>query len=268
MSLTLSQGAVDILNTASPEDKVAATYALSDVWGAEKLEIGRAQPPDHPARPARPELRRPGDMPKRSMGPKGRIAFIHALAHIELNAVDLAWDMIARFANRNLPTSFFNAWVEVAVEEAEHFTALADRLMDWGAAYGDLPAHDGIWDSATATADDLAARLAVIPMTLEARGLDTTPAAIERCRTVGDPDTAAILQRIYDDEIKHLKIGVQWFEYCCAKDGVAPRPRYAQLLAERFRGHLKPPFNMPARSQAGMDESYLSFCAEKTVPVV
>ncbi len=136
-------------------------------------------------------------------------------------------------------------------------TALADRLVDWGAAYGDLPAHDSLWDAAQVTADDLSARLAIIPMTLEARGIDTTPGAIERCRAAGDPDTAAVLQRIYTDEIKHLAVGVQWFEYCCSRAKVSPQARYAALLAERFRGDLKPPFNLPARAKAGMDESYL-----------
>ena len=254
--ITLAQGAVDVLLTAAPEEKVAATFALADVWRA-GVEVGRAAAPDVPARPARPELLSPHEMPRRSMGPKGRIAFIHALAHIELNAIDLAWDIIARFAHLDLPGSYYNDWVDVAVEEAEHYAALANRLVDLGAAYGDLPAHNGLWDAARGTADDLAARLAIVPMTLEARGLDTTPAAIDRCRAAQDPDTAAVLQQIYDDEIKHVRIGVQWFEYCCAKDGTNPQVRYAALLAERFRGGLKPPFNMPARARAGMDESYL-----------
>jgi uncharacterized ferritin-like protein (DUF455 family) len=254
--VTLTEGAVDILLTAAPEEKVAATYALADVWH-KGVAVGNTAAPDRPARPPHPELRRPGDMPKRSMGPKGRIAFVHALAHIELNAVDLAWDIVARFAGQGLPRSFYNDWVGVAVEEAEHFTALADRLVDWGAAYGDLPAHDSLWDAAMVTADDLSARLAIIPMTLEARGIDTTPGAIERCRAAGDPETAAILQQIYDDEIKHLAVGVQWFEYCCSLAKTAPQARYAALLTERFRGDLKPPFNLPARAQAGMDESYL-----------
>ena len=253
---TLAQGAVDILLTAAPAEKVAATYALADVWH-NGVDVGTAATPARPARPERPELRRPGDMPKRSMGPKGRIAFIHALAHIELTAVDLAWDIVARFTHLGLPRSYYNDWVGVAVEEAEHFTALADRLVDWGAAYGDLPAHDSLWDAAQVTADDLAARLAIIPMTLEARGIDTTPAAVERCRAANDPDTAAILHQIYVDEIKHLAVGVQWFEYCCSKAGHAPEARYAALLAERFRGDLKPPFNLAARAQAGMGESYL-----------
>jgi uncharacterized ferritin-like protein (DUF455 family) len=255
--ITLAQGAVDILLTAAPEEKVAATYALADVWRKGIDDVGTAAAPARPARPARPELRRPGDMPKRSMGPKGRIAFVHALVHIELNAVDLAWDIIARFAHLNLPLAFYNDWVGVAVEEAEHFSALAGRLTDWGAAYGDLPAHDSLWDAAQVTADDLSARLAIIPMTLEARGIDTTPAAVERCRAADDPDTAAVLQQIYDDEIKHLAVGVRWFEYCCSLAKAQPQARYAELLAARFRGDLKPPFNLPARAKAGMDESYL-----------
>lgn len=256
LTVTLAQGAVDVLVTAAPDEKVAATFALADVWRA-GIDVGRASAPDTPARPARPELLPPSEMPRRSMGPKGRIAFIHALAHIELNAVDLAWDIIARFAHLDLPLAYYNDWVNVAVEEAEHYAALAGRLLDLGAAYGDLPAHNGLWDAARVTADSFAARLAIVPMTLEARGLDTTPAAIERCRAAGDSDTAAVLQRIYDDEIKHVRIGVRWFEYCCSQDKQNPQGRYAALLAERFRGGLKPPFNLPARTRAGMDESYL-----------
>lgn len=254
---SLAAGAVAILLEPLPAQKVAATYALAEAWRLGDLPVGAASPPPRPARPERPEFRRPGDMPKRSMGPKGRIAFLHALAHIELTAIDLAWDIVARFTADDLPRAFYDDWVNVAVEEARHYTGLARRLTEAGAAYGDLPAHDSLWDAANLTADDLMARLALIPMTHEARGLDTTPGAIARCTAAGDAATAALLQEIYDDEIKHLAVGVRWFEACCARAGKSPTAHYASLLARHFRGTLKGPFNLPARTAAGMGEDYL-----------
>ena len=140
----------------------------------------------------------------------GRIALIHALAHIELNAIDLAWDIIARFHDNRLPRAFYDDWVGVAAEEAEHFALLADRLAALGAAYGDLPAHDGLWEAAAATAHDLLARLAIVPLVLEARGLDVTPEMILRLERADDTASAAILGRIYQDEIGHVAVGMRW----------------------------------------------------------
>ncbi len=249
---TLCDKAVAILSTADPDTKVSATYAAGDSWRAGALEVGRTAPPDRPARPEKPELLQPRDMPRRSTGPVGRIALVHALAHIELNAVDLAWDIIARFGS-DMPRAFNDDWVQVAVEEAEHYAALAARLKELGSSYGDLPAHDGLWMAAVRTADDLAARLALIPMTLEARGLDTTPQTTEKLRAAGDAPTADILDVIFRDEIKHLAVGIRWFEHLSPD----PHARYLELINERFPGGLRPPFNMPARLQAGMHEEYL-----------
>ena len=249
---TLCDKAVEILSTADPDTKVSATYAVAEAWRAGKLDVGRAAPPDRPGRPARPELLQPRDMPCRSTGPVGRIALVHALAHIELNAIDLAWDIIARFGS-DMPRAFNDDWVQVAVEEAEHYAALAARLPELGSFYGELPAHDGLWGAAMRTADDLAARLALIPMTLEARGLDTTPHTTEKLRAAGDEPTAAILDTIYRDEIKHLAVGIRWFEHLCPN----PHTRYVELINERFPGGLKPPFNMEARAQAGMRKDYM-----------
>jgi uncharacterized ferritin-like protein (DUF455 family) len=254
---TLSGWAVDILATADPAEKVARTYMAVNAWRGDGLMVGHSAPPDRPARPERPLLLRPGDMPKRSTGPKGRLALVHALAHIELNAVDLAWDIIARFTAHDLPRAFFDDWVDVAEEEAEHYARLAAHLAAWNTAYGDLPAHDGLWETAVRTADDLAARLVLIPMTLEARGLDTTPQTSQRFRQNGDGETADILDVIYTDEIKHLAIGVRWFEFLCAQRVINPHTAYRDILAKRFTGTLKPPFNMQARAEAGMGEDYL-----------
>ncbi len=156
-----------------------------------------------------------------------------------------------------MPRDFYNNWVDVAVEEAEHFTALAARLLTLGTAYGDLPAHDGLWETSERTADDLAARLVLIPMTMEARGLDTTPRTTQLLRQAGDTETADILDVIYTDEIKHLAIGVRWFEFLCAARGAIPTAAYPEILESCFRGGLKGPFNLEARAQAGMGPDYL-----------
>ncbi|MSO73260.1 MAG: ferritin-like domain-containing protein [Rhodospirillaceae bacterium] len=264
---TLSGRAVEVLATAEPDAKVAMTAAAASAWRRGDLVLGHALPPNRPARPARPVLLEPRAMPRRSTGPKGRIALIHALAHIELNAIDLAWDIIARFATADLPRAFCDDWVGVAAEEAEHYALLAARLGGLDVAYGNLPAHDGLWGAAMRTADDLAARLALIPMTLEARGLDTTPPMIERLRASGDDETADILKVIYTDEIKHLAVGVRWFEFLCRNDGNDPEAAYREVIEARFPGGLRPPFNLEARGEAGMGEGYLRPWLERPISV-
>jgi len=248
--------AVAILETADPKAKVAMTEAAAAAWRCGDLPIGQAAPPARPARPEKPALLLPREMPKRSTGPKGRVALVHALAHIELNAVDLAWDVVARFSE-GMPRIFFNDWVEVALEEAEHYAALAAHLPSLGISYGDLPAHDGLWEAAIRSANDLAVRMALIPMTFEARGLDTTPATAEKLRAVGAEDTAAILDVIFTDEVRHLAVGVRWFEYLCAATGKDPHAAYKHVVDTRYPGGLRAPFNMEARTEAGMGEAYL-----------
>jgi uncharacterized ferritin-like protein (DUF455 family) len=189
----------------------------------------------------------------------GRIALIHALAHIELNAIDLGWDIVARFSNETLPYEFFDDWVGVAAEEAEHFALLDARLSALGAAYGDLPAHDGLWEAAAATAGDLIARLAVVPLVLEARGLDVTPEMMRRLERADDTDSAAILARIYADEIGHVAVGARWFQHLCQVRGLDPAATFQDRVRRYFTGALKPPFNREARNAAGMpDEFYAS----------
>jgi uncharacterized ferritin-like protein (DUF455 family) len=197
-------------------------------------------------------------MPKRrAFGSQaGRIALLHALAHIELNAIDLGWDIIARFADADLARTFFDDWVGVAAEEAAHFELLANRLGDFGARYGDLPAHDGLWDAASATADDLLARLAVVPLVLEARGLDVTPEMIARLERVGDMPSAEILRRIYRDEIGHVAVGLRWFLHLCRERGLVPEEVFRDRVRRCFKGDLKPPFNLEARSAAGFPPHY------------
>ncbi len=193
---------------------------------------------------------------KVTRGTKGRIALLHALAHIELNAIDLAWDIIARFSGDRLPRAFFDDWVAVADEEAKHHDLLVRRLRDFGAAYGDLSAHDGLWEASAATAHDLRARLAVVPMVLEARGLDVTPPMIDRLRAVEDDASADILEVIYRDEVGHVAIGTRWFKWLCRDD---PRPSdeiYRDLVRRYFKGVLKEPFNIAARSRAGLAPAF------------
>ena len=197
-------------------------------------------------------------MPKRrNFGSSaGRLALLHALAHIELNAIDLAWDIVARFAGADLPREFYADWVGVAAEEAEHFALLAQRLEALGSRYGALPAHDGLWEAAAATANDLLARLAVVPLVLEARGLDVTPEMRLRLERAGDAESAAILDRIYRDEIGHVAVGVRWFELLCRARGLDPAATYRDRVRCYFAGALKPPFNREARDRAGFPAAY------------
>jgi uncharacterized ferritin-like protein (DUF455 family) len=222
------------------------------------MGIGDATPPRRPARPERPLLRPAKEMPKRRAfgAPTGRIALLHALAHVELNAIDLACDLLARYVTEPLPRAFFDDWVGVAAEEAIHFELLTRRLADFGVRYGDLPAHDGLWEAAEATADDLLARLAVVPLVLEARGLDVTPAMADQLDRVGDPESAAVLRRIYRDEIGHVATGIRWFDAICCARGLPAAETFRERVRRYFRGCLKPPLNYAARNAAGFPAGY------------
>jgi len=247
-----------VLSAATPAQKVALSREIAKNWRDGKMVIGSAQPPDRPARPVRPILQPPREMQRRRNlgGFAGRIALIHALAHIELNAVDLAWDIIARFVSKDLPRQFFDDWVGVAAEEAEHFALLEARLAALGGEYGALPAHDGLWEAAHATRDDLLARLAVVPLVLEARGLDVTPAMIGRLEKAGDDESASILRRLHDDEIGHVAVGALWFTQLCHAHGLDPAATFQDRVRRYFNGALKPPFNREARDRAGFPAAY------------
>lgn len=259
MADSLADRARDVLGTGAARAKAARAGEAAAAWRAGALSgIGAAGAPDRPARPQRPPLLPPQDMPRRRAGGSDahRIALIHALAHIELNAIDLAWDMVARFAGAGLPGEFFDDWVRVGAEEARHFLLLSDRLATLGAAYGDLPAHDGLWQAALATRHDLLARLAVVPLVLEARGLDVTPAMIARLNKAGDGESAAILRVIYRDEIGHVAAGRRWYEHEAARRGLDPVPTWRALVATHHKGAPKPPFNDEARAAAGFSAAY------------
>jgi uncharacterized ferritin-like protein (DUF455 family) len=251
---TLTEAACAVLNAAEPEEKVALSHRHAAAWRDGAIsDIGGAAPPDRPARPAKPELKDPRDMPRRRGAGSlaNRFALLHAVAHIELNAVDLAWDLIARFASCDLPRDFYDDWVVVADQEAAHHALVAGRLAALGAAYGDLPAHDGLWQAAQATAHDLLARLAIVPLVLEARGLDVTPDMIEKLKRQGDDASVAVLEVIYREEIGHVATGQRWFQWECARRGADPVASYRDLVRRYHGGALKPPFNRAAREQAG-----------------
>ncbi len=258
VAASLGERARDILLTPEPAEKVELATATAEDWRHGRItEIGRVEPPDRPARPPQPELRRPGDMPKRRLGGlAGRVALLHALAHIELNAIDLAFDLICRFPYEDMPRRFYDDWVAVGGDEARHFAMLQNRLRELDASYGDLPAHDGLWQAAQDTAHDLAARLAVVPMILEARGLDVTPATVAGLRRYGDDDSADVLQQIAEEEIPHVRAGISWFEWLAHRRGREPIDYWQYLVNRHFKGVLKPPFNHVARARAGFTLDY------------
>ncbi|NQV54758.1 MAG: ferritin-like domain-containing protein [Rhodospirillales bacterium] len=255
---SLAEAACEVLNTAAAGEKAALTPMIAAAWKNGQIKnIGTARPPARPNRSAHPELRPPRDMPRRGFNSdRGRISFIHAIAHIELNAIDLAWDIIARFSDPALPKAFYDDWVGVAEDEARHFSMLANCLTGRASCYGDLPAHDGLWEAASDTADDLLARLAIVPLVLEARGLDATPAAIQRLKSAGDEEAANILAQIGEEEIPHVAAGVRWFEYLCEQRGLEPKSTYQELVKARFKGQIKAPFAVDARQAAGFDAEY------------
>ena len=262
----LADAAVAVLQTAAPAEKVRLTRAFATDWRAGRIaRLGQAQPPSRPARPARPHLRAPREVPRRRIShePAGRIALLHAIAHIELNAIDLAWDIIARFTGEGLPRGFHDDWLAVADDEARHHGLLTERLADLGAAYGDMPAHDGLWQAAEDTAHDLLARLSVVPLVLEARGLDVTPGMIAKLQAVGDDESAAILRVIYDDEIGHVAVGKRWFDWLCRQRGLAPCETWHALVRRHFKGQLKAPFNAEGRDAAGFSAAFYAPLADR-----
>jgi uncharacterized ferritin-like protein (DUF455 family) len=244
------------LAATSMDDKVGLVQAARAGWLAGELVAGgggAVLAPDGRGRPERPELVPPRQLHQRSLATSaGRIAAVHAVAHIEANAIDLAIDAVHRF--RALPDAFHDDWLRVAEEEAGHFVLLRDRLRALGAEYGDLPAHSGLWDACAATADDALARMALVPRVLEARGLDVNPAMQARFQAAGDAETAAMLEVILTDEIGHVAVGDRWFRWLCDAGGLEPEVTFAELLAKR-RIAVRPPLNVAARRAAGFSEA-------------
>jgi uncharacterized ferritin-like protein (DUF455 family) len=199
----------------------------------------------------------PRDVPRRRPGsPQGRLGILHALAHIELNAVDLHWDIIARFTHHPMPIGFYDDWVKSAAEEANHFNLICDCLESQGSHYGAMPAHAGMWRAAEDTAQDLMGRLAVVPMVLEARGLDVSPQMITLFEKAGDSGALAALQVIYAEEVAHVADGSKWFNWLCGREGLDPKDQFHELVRRYFHGGLKPPFNVEKRAKAGLPPDF------------
>jgi uncharacterized ferritin-like protein (DUF455 family) len=198
----------------------------------------------------------PEKVPNRRLSAAGgHAALLHAIAHIEFNAINLALDCVYRF--RGLPDDFYSSWIDVAVEEAEHFQLVCTRLSRLGAAYGDFPAHNGLWEMAVKTADDPLARMALVPRVLEARGLDATPPIVAKLRTIGDVDTLVVLDIIMSDEIEHVALGDRWFRYFCAQRGLDPESTYLALIDAFDAPWPRPPLNRVARTAAGFSAAEL-----------
>lgn len=244
------------LAVRSPADKCAA---VTDLWLAVQAGDYHFDPttPVDPigvaGRPSRPDLVEPAKLKRRRLGSEGgRAALVHAVAHIEFNAINLALDAAYRF--RDMPSGYYLDWLSVAADEVRHYQLLSHRLNSLGYNYGDFPAHNGLWEMAQRTADDCLKRMALVPRVLEARGLDVTPPMIDRLRAAGDDETVAILEIILDEEVRHVEIGSRWFRYCCDLRGLDPEPTFLALLKEYFTGTIRGPFNLPARLQAGFTE--------------
>lgn len=258
----LAQMADDVLRTADGRAKTALSRSYAAQWQAARTngdtpEIGTAIPPMQPARPAQPALLNPRDVPRRKPGsPQGRIAILHAVAHIELNAVDLHWDLIARFTDTPMPIGFYDDWVKSADEESKHFNLMCDCLEAHGSHYGALPAHAGMWRAAEDTADDILGRLAVVPMVLEARGLDVTPGMIKVFKQAKDQMAIDALNVIYAEEVHHVAYGSKWFHFLCGREGLDPTPVFHDLVRRYFHSTLKPPFNEEKRAEAGIPPDF------------
>lgn len=252
--------------TGEAEAKVFAARKVAREWRLGRLAFAFPEPmPERPAWPEALECLPPSRMPRRGKfgSERGRIALWHALAHIEFVAIDLALDMAGRFGVERGP-GFVSDFLAIAADEAMHFALLARKLAGLGSRYGALPVHDGLWEAANDTRHDVAARLAVVPMVLEARGLDVTPATLERVRAVGDDNGARILQRILDDEIRHVAAGVKHFDEVSAERDQSPPEMWRNLVQIHFRGGLKPPFNDSARQAAGLSRDFYRGVASLT----
>lgn len=269
MTKDLRQMAVEVLNTANATAKATLSRAYAQKWFEARKEegsipLGIAEPPDRPARPEKPALLDPRDVPKRKPGtPAGRAAMLHAIAHIELNAIDLHWDMVARFPDIKFPMGFYDDWVKAADEESKHFLLLSDCLSQYDMSYGVLDAHAGMWRAAEDTTGDIMGRLAVVPMVLEARGLDVTPGMIALFQQAKDDQTVAALEVIYAEEVAHVAYGSKWFHFLCGRHDLDPKTTFHALVKRYFHSTLRPPFNEEKRAEAGIPPDFYWPLAEQ-----
>ncbi|HET9644182.1 MAG TPA: ferritin-like domain-containing protein [Burkholderiaceae bacterium] len=267
--MELRQRALEVLCLPDPADKAAEVSDLLHAARDRRVMVDPCAVPlpqgPLPGRPARPRLVPPSQVPHRTpFTPQGRAALLHAIAHIEFNAINLALDAVWRFAG--MPTDFYFDWLQVAAEEALHFTLLRDHLRQLNQDYGDFDAHDGLWAMTEKTQGDVIARMALVPRTLEARGLDATPPIQAKFAKAGDMRAVEILDVILRDEIGHVAIGNRWYAWLCGRHALDPVSHY-RVLVERYSApRLKPPFNRPARLAAGFSEVELAYLTQSTDP--
>ena len=248
------------ISLSEPGEKCEAVAELAGLLESAALDWDDERPVvpiGTPGRPLRPELVEASRVPRRRLGSEqGRAALVHAIAHIEFNAINLALDAAYRF--RAMPPEFYQDWVSVAVDEARHFRLLESRLRELGSGYGEFPAHNGLWEMAVKTAGDCLVRMALVPRVLEARGLDVTPGMIKRLQAVGDHETVAALEVILAEEVRHVAIGTRWFRYCCRQQSLDPLSTFLDLLKLYYGGSLKGPYNLEARFEAGFSSEEMA----------
>ncbi|MCK5639846.1 MAG: ferritin-like domain-containing protein [Gammaproteobacteria bacterium] len=249
------------LDSCDPDTKAALTHQTVQAWRDGHLSLTESAPPEpigEPGRPEKPLMVMPRKLPRRKPNSiEGRAVLFHALTHIEFNAINLGLDAVYRF--RDMPEDFYSDWLQVADEEASHFTMLRDHLLTLGHDYGDFPAHNGLWEMAQKTAHDVMVRMALVPRCLEARGLDVSPGIKAKLQQNGDEEGAALLDIILQDEIGHVAIGNRWFNYLCEQRKLEPMPTFEQLINKYMKGQLRGPFHMDARRAAGFSEEELTY---------
>lgn len=262
----LFNAAYQCLLVSDPDEKVKQTKSLCGQWADLSLDVKNKAIADptalvelsEPGRPAKPVLVDPRKLPRRGMSsPENVAALLHAITHIEFNAINLALDAVFRF--REMPVGFYDDWLQVADEEASHFQLLQTRLKDTGYEYGDFDAHNGLWDMAMCTAHDVMIRMALVPRVMEARGLDVTPGIIERFRSIGDKESVAVLEVIMREEVGHVEIGSRWFHYLCDQRKLPREETYLDLMNQYAKGKVKPPLHRDARLSAGFSEAEIDY---------
>ena len=257
---SLGSAACQVLLAAEPTKKQSLSFSAVNSWKRGEFERPSvySAPPRFPATERKPKLVNPKAIPRRKgQSLESRVALLHSIAHIEYTAINLAWDIIVRFQIPKWPMSFYDDWVKVAADETKHFQLISERLQQLGYSYGDLPAHQGLWNAALDTYYDPIARLVKVPLCLEARALDVTPGIIKRLKSAGDHISADIIEKIAADEIEHVKIGWRWFNWLCKKNDFEPKEKFETVAKDFINAPPKPPFNKDARSKAGLP-SFLS----------
>ncbi len=264
MQNDLFSTAWEILNIPVPQEKVEQTYLAVNRFSNIKPDLNLAatdlpvQKLPVPGRPDKPKLVQPRELPRRKINSlEGRATLLHAICHIEFNAINLAWDAVYRF--RDMPVQYYLDWMKIAKEEAEHFSLINDYLNELGFAYGDFAAHNGLWEMAVETDHDVLVRMALVPRVLEARGLDVTPGIMKKFENVGDTRANEVLSIIQREEIGHVEIGSYWFRYCCEQRDIEHDKTFRDLLKQYLNSGIKKPVNYDARLKAGFTQQELDY---------